>query len=73
MRDDGPGFDGADPRELLERFARRGAREGTSGYGIGLALVRWVVDKHHGTVTLRNAAAPAHGAEILISLPRKIA
>ena len=69
VRDDGPGFGGDDPRELLERFSRRGAKDEASGFGIGLALVRWVVDKHHGTVTLRDAAPPAHGAEIAISLP----
>ncbi len=69
VRDDGPGFGGGDPRELLERFSRRGAKDDASGFGIGLALVRWVVDKHHGTVTLRDAAPPAHGAEIAISLP----
>ena len=69
VRDDGPGFAGADPRELLERFARPSAKDGSQGYGIGLALVRWVVDKHRGTVILRNAEAPAHGALIDISLP----
>lgn len=71
VRDDGPGFGGSDPRELLERFTRRDAEGATSGYGIGLALVRWVVDKHHGTVALRNAMPPAHGAEIDIRLPRR--
>ncbi len=69
VRDDGPGFGGIDPRELLERFARPAAKDKTAGYGIGLALVRWVVDNHHGIVELRDVAAPAHGAEILIRLP----
>ncbi len=69
IRDDGPGFGAGDPRELLERFSRRNVKDGPSGFGIGLALVRWVVDKHHGTVTLRDAASPAHGAEIAICLP----
>ena len=71
VRDDGPGFGTVDPREFLERFARRGVKEASSGYGIGLALVRWVVDKHHGTVALRDAPPPAHGAEIDIRLPRR--
>jgi len=71
VRDDGPGFGNIDPADLLERFTRRAGKDGTSGYGIGLALVRWVVDKHNGGMTLRSLEPPAHGAEILISLPRK--
>jgi signal transduction histidine kinase len=69
VRDDGPGFGVENPDDLLVRFARRGAIEDVSGHGIGLALVRWVVDKHGGRVTLRKADAPLLGAEILIHLP----
>lgn len=69
VRDNGPGFGVADPSDLLVRFARRGTIDNVSGHGIGLALVRWVVDKHRGSVTLRTADAPLNGAEILIRLP----
>ena len=69
VRDDGPGFGVDDPDSLMERFARRGAIDEVSGHGIGLALVRWVVDKHGGHVTLRNVPAPSHGAEVRILLP----
>ena len=69
VRDDGPGFGVEDPNELMVRFARRGTIENASGHGIGLSLVRWVVDKHRGTVTLKTADAPLNGAEILIHLP----
>ncbi len=69
VRDDGPGFGVDDPNELMVRFARRGTIEDVSGHGIGLSLVRWVVDKHRGTVTLKAADAPLNGAEILIYLP----
>ena len=69
MRDDGPGFGVENPDDLLVRFARRGAIEDVSGHGIGLALLRWVVDKHRGHVTLRKADAPLDGAEIVIRLP----
>ena len=69
VSDDGPGFGVDNPQELLVRFARRAASETVSGHGIGLALARWVVDKHRGTVILRGAPAPLNGAEILIRLP----
>ena len=70
VRDDGPGFGVDDPQELLVRFARKASSESVSGHGIGLALARWVVDKHQGSVTLRAASAPFNGAEVLIRLPR---
>ena len=69
VRDDGPGFGVANPETLMERFTRRGAIDEVSGHGIGLALVRWVVDKHRGSVTLRSGDAPLHGAEVRIVLP----
>jgi signal transduction histidine kinase len=69
VRDDGPGFGVEDPSELMTRFARRSTIENVSGHGIGLSLVRWVVDKHRGSVTLKRAEAPLNGAEILIYLP----
>ena len=69
VRDNGPGFGTDDPKDLLVRFARRSTIEDVSGHGIGLSLVRWVVDKHKGTVTLKAADAPLNGAEILIRLP----
>lgn len=69
VSDDGPGFGVDDPNRLMERFSRTGTIEDVSGHGIGLSLVRWVVDKHLGTVTLKSAEAPLHGAEILIRIP----
>ena len=75
VRDDGPGFGVDDPNDLMVRFTRnasegaRGTIENVSGHGIGLSLVRWVVDKHRGAVTLKRAEAPYNGAEILIKLP----
>ena len=76
VRDDGPGWGVAHPKVLLQRFVRRGEKDGrrgtietVSGHGIGLALVSWVVDKHRGHVTLGPADPPLGGAEIAITLP----
>ena len=76
VRDDGPGWGVAEPQVLLQRFVRRGEKDGrrgtietVSGHGIGLALVSWVVDKHRGHVTLGPADPPLGGAEIAITLP----
>ncbi|CAO4134213.1 sensor histidine kinase [Methylorubrum extorquens] len=64
--DDGPGFPvGGDG--LFERF-RREARSGEAGFGIGLALARWVVERHDGAISL-GKAEHGGGARVVIDLP----
>ncbi|MGX5773192.1 ATP-binding protein [Methylorubrum zatmanii] len=66
IEDDGPGFPG-DGEALFERF-RREARAGETGFGIGLALARWVVDRHDGAISL-GSAEQGRGARVVIDLP----
>ncbi|MFC5835157.1 sensor histidine kinase [Nonomuraea insulae] len=60
VRDDGAGLDPRDAERLFARF------EGT-GFGLGLALVREVVDGHHGTITADGR--PGGGATFTVRLP----
>ncbi|MEV0826053.1 sensor histidine kinase [Nonomuraea rubra] len=60
VRDDGTGLDPGDAERLFTRF------EGT-GFGLGLALVREVVDGHHGTITADGR--PGGGAVFTVRLP----
>lgn len=53
VRDSGAGFAPEDLPHLFDRFYR-GANAGTSGYGIGLALCRSIVQQQGGTVTAKN-------------------
>lgn len=69
--DDGPGIPGADRQRVFERFARLDparARGGAGGAGLGLALVRAVVDAHHGSVTIEDAPGLG-GARFIVVLP----
>ncbi|MEV4472554.1 HAMP domain-containing sensor histidine kinase [Nonomuraea sp. NPDC049504] len=60
VEDDGVGLDPADTERLFGRF------EGT-GFGLGLALVREVVEGHHGTITADGR--PGEGAAFTVRLP----
>ncbi|WP_295123567.1 HAMP domain-containing sensor histidine kinase [uncultured Leifsonia sp.] len=70
VSDDGPGF--ADEERAFDRFASSRTTGGTDGherhYGLGLALVAEVVDRHGGTVSAAGAAGG--GAEVMVRLPR---
>ncbi len=59
----------ADVDALFEPFRRGGrVRTATRGAGLGLAIVRLIVDAHHGK--LQAAAPPFGGLAIRIELPR---
>ncbi|MFJ8894951.1 sensor histidine kinase [Leifsonia sp. NPDC102414] len=72
VSDDGPGFaDGAD-RRVFERFASsRATDEVARHYGLGLALVAEVVERHRGTVAVSNDGVGGAGAggRVTVRLP----
>jgi signal transduction histidine kinase len=69
VEDDGVGISAEEQRGLFERFARgRAARHGeTPGAGLGLAIVRTIVEAHGGVVGLRSEEG--RGTTILVELP----
>lgn len=68
--DDGPGIAPADRERIFDRFVRldedRSRRSG--GTGLGLSVVRSIIDAHHGTVTVGDDPQLG-GASITVSLP----
>ncbi|MDR7277104.1 sensor histidine kinase [Catenuloplanes atrovinosus] len=64
VADTGIGLDPADTERIFHRFHHGGT---TTGFGLGLALVRDVVEKHGGTITA--AANPGTGALFTVRLP----
>ena len=66
VTDDGPGF-GDSEQILFERF-RRGDRPAEMGFGIGLALARWLIEHHDGTIRL-GSGEDGRGAQVTLDLP----
>lgn len=70
VSDDGVGIDQATMATLFNRFSRGSAHTGRPGresYGIGLSLVREIVQAHGGHVAV--SSAPGQGARFTIALP----
>ncbi|TMU98661.1 hypothetical protein FGK60_13430 [Streptomyces sp. DASNCL29] len=57
-----------DHRRYADTPPRRRPRSLTGGSGLGLSIVRKLVEAHGGTVTLRSTVG--EGSEFTIGLPR---
>ncbi|MBS7539466.1 HAMP domain-containing protein [Ancylobacter lacus] len=64
VRDEGDGIARDELPHVFERFWRgaSGTRQG-SGFGIGLALAKWVVERHGGTIAVESRTAQEAAAE----------
>jgi two-component system, OmpR family, sensor histidine kinase BaeS len=67
VRDDGPGMNEEDAAQAFERFHRGAASLGLPGSGLGLAVVRALVESQGGKVTLDTV--PAEGTTVRIVIP----
>jgi signal transduction histidine kinase len=70
VTDAGPGIPADETERVFERFYRsdraRSADEG--GAGLGLAIARWIVELHGGTI--KADQSPAQGCRMVVELPR---
>ena len=67
--DDGHGIAPPDRERVFERFARldEGRARDQGGAGLGLAVVRSLVERHRGAVVVDES--PAGGARVVVDLP----
>ncbi len=66
VEDDGGGVDRQELPHLFKRFYRA-KHQSTEGVGIGLAIVKEVIFRHHGTVSAENGR---EGLRVTVSFPK---
>lgn len=71
VTDQGPGFTPEDQSKLYQYFQRLSAQPtgDESSNGMGLAIVKQIVELHKGTITLETA--PKEGSTFTVSLPKE--
>ncbi len=67
VRDHGMGIAPEDQARIFERFERAVSSRHFGGLGLGLWIVRQVVEAHGGAI--RVVSAPGEGAEFTVELP----
>jgi PAS domain S-box-containing protein len=69
VRDQGVGIEPEDQGRLFERFERVRLDRDVTGYGVGLWIVRRVVEAHGGSVTVESR--PGEGSSFTVQLPAR--
>src|SRR5258706_1251276 len=72
VEDSGPGIPRDEHEKIFKRFYRLGSelRRETPGVGIGLSIVKHIVDAHGGKISVRSA--PGEGSRFTIRLPQPL-
>ena len=67
VEDNGIGFDEKYAERIFEVFQRLHGRAAYEGTGVGLAICRRIVERHHGSIVARGS--PGQGATFVVTLP----
>ena len=68
VRDSGPGIPPEKQEQIFNRFERLVPHTSISGMGLGLYIVRQIVEAHHGKITLESEMNV--GSTFTLLLPR---
>ncbi|AUX27115.1 uncharacterized protein SOCEGT47_076940 [Sorangium cellulosum] len=71
VEDRGIGIAPSDQARIFERFQRAASVMHYGGFGLGLWIVRRIVDQHGGSITVQSA--PGRGSTFTVDLPRTAA
>ena len=65
--DHGPGMDAETCRHIFDQFYQGDTSHRTEGNGLGLAMVKKIVDLHGGEIRVNTA--PGNGSSFIVILP----
>lgn len=68
MRDTGMGIPRDEQPRIWERLYRGDKSRSQRGLGLGLSLVKAIVEAHHGTVSVQSQ--PGQGSEFIVNIPQ---
>jgi len=70
VSDDGPGIPAEQRDQILKPFIRgEGTENKVKGYGMGLAIVKRIVEWHHGEIVIEKSAE-LQGAQFIVTFPK---
>jgi len=69
VKDNGPGIEKKRFEEIFKAFHKMSYKEGQEGSGVGLAIVKKIIEKHGGTV--RMESVQGQGTTFYFTIPRK--
>ncbi|WML44789.1 HAMP domain-containing sensor histidine kinase [Neobacillus sp. PS3-40] len=71
IEDSGIGISSEDLPHIFDRFFRsdKGRRRSEGGTGLGLSIAKWIVDAHHGNISVESKVEK--GTKFIIKLPIK--
>src|SRR6266542_3225532 len=69
VRDHGIGIDPSDQPQIFERFERAVSSRNYGGLGLGLYIVKRIVEAHGGTIRVESVAG--EGAAFIVELPHR--
>ena len=67
VQDFGPGITTRDQGKVFDSYERGGSAHNESGLGLGLYIVKRIVEAHQGSIRLESE--PGHGSKFIIELP----
>lgn len=70
VHDNGPGIDAEHLPRIFDRFYRADSSRSSQGSGLGLALVKSIMDLHGGSAKAQSEAG--HGTTVTLSFPNRI-
>jgi two-component system, OmpR family, heavy metal sensor histidine kinase CusS len=68
VADNGPGISSENIAHVFERFYRLPGQQEGSGYGLGLAIAKSIINAANGQISLRSEKG--HGSTFLVQLPQ---